>query len=166
MSMAHAFPVTQAPPSGGCEFLTRAQRSERCRRLAEQGWVVARVVPVFDHGEDETPTSGMRQPLRRGGLCEALEGAVELSLALRGAVPPEVSTTATPLAMARDQLFRVRALGATGLCLVMPELRGMCENAVLVADDSMTLSVWRMLCETESVWLLFDERDHDVAMLA
>jgi hypothetical protein len=165
MSMAHAFSAVHPAPRGGCEFLTRAQRSERCRRLAEQGWVVARIVPVFDQHEEDDQDS-RPGALGRGGLREALEGAVEISLALRGALPPEVSAAASALPTARDQMFRVRTLGATGLCLVLPELRGLCEDGMLDAGDSTTLAVWQRLCDDEPLWLLFDDGDRDVSVLA
>ena len=118
MSIAHA-PKVEAPPvTGGCAFLSPSSRSARCSELAAEGFLVARVVPVHDSDDDEDegePTSRPSWhggPLKPGGLGEALEGAVEISLALRGALPPAVEVGSPGLAMARDQLYRVRTLQA------------------------------------------------------
>ena len=97
----------RATPLGGTEFLSRAQRSQRCRELAESGYLVARVVPPYDRDGAEG--------LRRGTLREALEGAVEISLALRGALPPAVALGSAVEASARDQVCAAVRAGGYGL---------------------------------------------------
>jgi hypothetical protein len=157
---------------GGCEFLTPADRSSRCRELATEGWLVARVVPVFEEdSRSGTPTpppvrsSSSGGILRRGRLREALEGAVEISLALRGALPPTVEVGAASAETARDQLFRVKALGAPGLCLVLPELRKLCEDETLDPADGAALLDWAALCARGPVVLLCDEGDRCLGVL-
>lgn len=154
--------------SGGCEFLDPKERSERCKELAEQGFLLARVVaqaPAED-SEERPPESGPRT-LVCGSLGAALDDAVELSLALRGAVPPSVEVAAQPLSKARDQLFRVRALGGRGLCLVLPSLRYLAgEGGVLHPHDGQTLQMWRELARITPVRMLIEEGDRAVKALA
>jgi hypothetical protein len=166
MSIAHASPLDTAPLCGGREFLTRADRTERCRLLADEGFLVARVVPVFDSSDETDSRPGMSGPLRRGELRQALEGAVEISLALRGALPPSVDVDADIELMARDQLFRVRTLGAQGLCIVLPELSRLAIDGRLEDLDSATLCSWKELSESEPVVILFDIGDRDLELLA
>ncbi|MEZ4437941.1 MAG: hypothetical protein R3B72_02555 [Polyangiaceae bacterium] len=167
MSMAHVTDSV-APPRGGCSFLSPSARSVRCRELAAEGYLMARVVPVVDdEGEDlDSRPSWHGGPLRRGGLREAIEGAVEICLALRGAVPPAVEIDAPLAAMAHDQIFRVRALGATGLCLVLPPLAKLALGRLLDAADSEVLRTWHELSASESVQILFDAGDRELEILA
>lgn len=162
MSVVQTTPTSHTtPPAQRVEFLSPAERSDRCRRLAKTGFLVARVAPLID---SEGPHDG---PLRRGRLREAIDGAVEISLALRGALPPSIDSDADPCAIAEDQLFRVRALGSPGLCLVLPTLMGLAdERDVLDFDDSRALAVWHELTETDPVVLLIDDEDRHVKWLA
>jgi hypothetical protein len=173
MSLAHASnleaTVDARPEPGGRAFLSPTARSARCRELAAQGFLVARVVPVSGGDQDDEPGSRPSWhggPLRRGGLREALEGAVEISLALRGALPPSVEVDAPVKTMAHDQLFRVRTLSAAGLCVVLPSLAKLADDGVLNAADSGALMCWRQLSASQPVWLLFDEGDRSLQMLA
>ncbi len=162
MTIAHHGHDKAAAPSrlpasagGTAELLTPHSRSRRVQQLAEAGYLIARVVPSLDGAT-----------LGPGGLREAIEAAVEISLALRGALPPAVSVDAPAMAMARDQLFRVRTLEAPGLCLVLPELRRLAVDGALGADDSEALAVWKALAASAPVVVLLDADDHDVHMLA
>ncbi len=156
---------------GGCEFLTADERTARCQQLSEQGFLLARVVaqPPPGQGDAENealPESGPRAVVS-GTLGDSLDDAVELSLALRGAVPASVEVAAQARTKARDQLFRVRALGGRGLCLVLPSLRYLVDDeGVLAATDGATLKMWRQLSLTSPVRLLFEQDDRGVKALA
>lgn len=157
MSQARTTSVQSSPLSparaGGAAFLTPAHRSERCKELADRGYLLARV--------------GSDGPLERGELREALEGAVEISLALRGALPPSVTIDAPAVVAAQDQVFRVKTLDAAGLCLVVPSLTELADADLhLHPDDSTALDTWRRLGELEPVVLLFDAADRNLRMLA
>jgi hypothetical protein len=167
MSMVHASSVESLQVHGGCEFLTRSSRGERCRELAERGYIVARVAPVATDDCEPESRPGVAGPLRRGSLRQAIEGAVEISLALRGSLPPGVDIAAHPEEAANDQLLRMRKLGATGLCVVLPALQRLAsDHGVLHSDDSAALQVWRTLCEQAEVTLLFDANDRELSVLA
>ncbi|MEM6788121.1 MAG: hypothetical protein AAF928_10625 [Myxococcota bacterium] len=128
-------------------------RSERCKDLAHRGFLLARV--------------GQDGPLGRGELRSALEAAVEISLALRGAVPPSVAIDAPGMVVAQDQMFRVKTLSAAGLCLVLPSLAPLVDaDRHLHPDDSTALETWRLMAEREPVSILFDEDDRALRMLA
>ncbi len=147
----------------GSEFLTRSDRSERCRQLSDQGYLVARVAPVYDVERGTTSSSAVKI----GHLRHAIEGAVEISLALRGADPPASIGEDNPAVAATDQLARLKELDATGLCLVLPELRRLADfRGTLDIADSTALDVWRELAEDEPVYLLLDDGDRDLSILA
>jgi hypothetical protein len=150
-------PETSPPPAprSGWEFLTRSVRSQRCRDLAEHGYLIARTVPT-------APAGAATGALATGRLREAIEGAVEISLALRGAVPPSVTGSSAADVTARDQLCRAKALGASGICLVLPELRLLGDGRVLDPRDGSALLVWKHLAEEEPVMLLFDDEDREL----
>ncbi len=152
---------------GGSEFLTRPDRSERCRQLADLGYLVARVAPVYD--TEQIPSSSLppSSALKRGHLRQALEGAVEISLALRGAQPPATVGEEEAELAAANQLTRLHQLNASGLCLVLPELRRVADDdGTLDIADSTALDVWRELAESEPVYLLLDDGDRDLNILA
>ena len=161
---------TASAPSG-VEFLSPPHRSERCKALAKLGCLVARVAPVVSTREDGDPgserTSWSAGPLQRGRLREAIDGAVEISLALRGALPPSVEMEADLSAVAEDQLFRVRALGVPGICLVLPELSSLADDdGLLHPNDSQALVVWHELSDSDPVLMLLDEHDRAIKWLA
>lgn len=172
MSLLHeappAVPVSKTPSvrtepasQSGVELVAEARSAERSRELAALGYLVARTHRLASGARPgpDTPT--------RGALRDALEGAIEMALALRGAVPPNVAVGVEARAMAHDQLFRVRALGARGLAVVVPQLLRLAdEDGVLDARDSEVLAVWRRLSEHEPVVLLLDEEDAGVSVHA
>jgi len=140
--------------------VTPAVADQRSRHLAAEGFVVAHTTRVGTEREPtELPT--------RGQLRDAVDGALELALALRGALPPNVAIDGSAREMARDQLFRVRTLGAKGVCLWVGELgRLVDEDGALDPRDSEVLRVWRSLAEDEAVTLLLDDADRAVSILA
>lgn len=147
----------------GAEFLTSAGRTARCRELADDGYLVARVVPIFDRDANDRADAS----LQRGELRNHLEGAVEISLALRGALPPAVDIGAPVEESVDDQIYRLQKLGARGLCLVLPELRRIADSrGRLSADDSAAVEAWRLLSDDHPVVLLLDQGDRSVTMLA
>lgn len=147
----------------GAEFLTSAARTARCRELADDGYLVARVVPVFDRDDGDRADTSMRS----SELRNHLEGAVEISLALRGALPPSVDIGSPVEESVDDQIYRLQKLGARGLCLVLPELRRIADSrGRLSADDSAALEAWRLLSDDHPVVLLLDDGDKSVTMLA
>jgi hypothetical protein len=134
-------------------------------QLAAGGYVIARVVGLHEDAGDP------QQIVTRGRLREAIDGAVEIALALRGALPPAVDVAADTDVTTRDQLFRVRTLDAPGLCLVLPPLAKLAdEDGVLDAGDSLVLATWRALSATQAldvpVALLFERADRALSMLA
>ena len=150
-SAASDLPVALPATRGGALFVSRGQRSRLCRELSDRGYVVARVAAAG-------PSSAAPDRLGAavpGRLREAIEGALEITLALRGLAPKK------PLELAPLEL-----LGASGLCLVMPELRALADaSGTLDEKDSATLCEWRRLAETESVLLLLDVDDCNLAAL-
>lgn len=171
MSLMHDAPVAKLPlpstangerqnaPRPGLELVSRSTEKDRARELTRAGFLLARTDRVAADG-----SSSPDLPVR-GGLREAIEGAIEMALALRGAVPPNVGIGVGAHDMASDQLFRTRALGAKGLCLVVPELRRIAnEERILDERDSEALRVWKALAEDEPVVLLLDENDRGVSV--
>jgi hypothetical protein len=148
------------PPRSGVVFVTSAASESRVKELVAAGHIIAKTARV---GVPQT----MLDVPSRGGLRDAVEGAIELALALRGALPPNVAVGCEAREMAKDQLFRVRTLGAKGLCVVIGELsRLVDEDGVLEATDSEILRVWRTLAEDEAVTVLLDDGDRGVSLLA
>ncbi len=143
----------------GLELVTLTAEWARANELTTAGFLLARTA--------RSAVDGILAPDLpvRGGLREAIEGAIEMALALRGAVPPNVALGAGTRAMASDQLFRTRALGARGLCLVVPELGRIAdEHGVLDDRDSEALRVWKSLSEEAPIVLLLDDSDRGVSV--
>src|SRR5271165_3872514 len=108
MSLAQAERTTTAAapaptPPGGVHFVPSARHVELCAELRARRYLV---VPVA--------------PADRGRLRLAIDDAVEGALAMRGALPPAAPLDAALEPTLRDQIFRARALGATGLAVAMP----------------------------------------------
>lgn len=145
----------------GLEFVSADKERTLTRTLASAGYLVART------GRADAARTSVTDVPSCGRLREALEGAIEMTLALRGAVPPNVAVGVPYREMAADQVYRVRALGAKGLCLVLTDLARIRGDAgVLEAADSEVLRVWKDLSEQESVVVLLDEEDVQVSLLA
>src|SRR5689334_19777853 len=113
-----------APPSGGVHFVSPARRADAIAELRARRYVVAEV--------------GV---LSSGQLRGAVEETVEATLALRGALPPCVDVEAPIEAILRDQIFRARALGGSGLAIVLRALAD-APGAVLAFEDGLALAAW------------------------
>src|SRR5262249_56370459 len=133
--------------------------AEACAELKARRYVVARAAPLkaAERHRERSPDRGTVPPPRAAaGLRGAIEEAVESALALRGALPPGVSVHADLGICIRDQMLRVRALGAAGLAIAVPRLGTTGESTVLDADDSAVLSEWIRAVQNEPLVLLLD----------
>ena len=78
----------------------------------------------------------------RGRLCEHIDDFVERALGIRGAPSPYLTAwSAMPEdadARLKDQLFRARTMGATGIAIAMGSLSRIAAPA-LTPEDSATL---------------------------
>lgn len=155
----------QQPGAGLYEFVNPVLRSDRCQQLAADGFLVARVIGQGQREEELRPED-RPSLLAIGRLGDAIDCAIEISLALRGALPPSVRSDADYPTRAADQLTRMRSLGARGLCIVLPYLIDLSRDETLSGTDSEALSSWRELSQKQSVVLLIDERDRELRMLA
>ncbi|WP_437277370.1 hypothetical protein WME90_39975 [Sorangium sp. So ce375] len=140
-----------APPSGTARFAPSGQGADAERELRAQRflWVSAPAAP-------------------EGQLRVALEEAVELALAMRGALPPRVQEGAPVEAVIADQVFRARALGAAGLAVALPRLTGgrSASPRALPLEDSATLLAWLGAAREAPVALVFDADDRSTQLLA
>ncbi|AUX47460.1 hypothetical protein SOCE26_089810 [Sorangium cellulosum] len=100
-----------------------------------------------------------------GQLRAAVDEAVELALAMRGALPPRAPAGAALDVVIADQVFRAMALGAAGLAVALPRLAGGARGA-LHPEDSATLLAWLNAAREAPVALLFDEADRSTQVLA
>lgn len=147
-SLAPAEKTAQAPaPAGGVHFVHAADQATLCAELRARRYLVA---PVG--------------ALDRGKLRAAIDEAVEGALALRGALPPAVHLEAALEPTIRDQIFRARALGATGLCVALPEMAG--DRGALDVADSETLLAWLAAAKRAPLLLLLHEGDRAARVLA
>lgn len=145
MSLAPVEKVAHAPgPAGGVHFIEATRHADLCAELRSRRYLVA-----------EVPY------LERGRLRHAIDDAIEGALALRGALPPSVHLDAEVDATIRDQIFRARALGATGLALDVPGLQGM-----LHPDDSATLMAWLDEAKRTPLLMVLDEAAREARVLA
>lgn len=143
-------PSPSVPPPGTARFAPgeRASETERELRARRFLWVGA-------------PTSA---PPQRG-LRTALDGAVELALAMRGALPARVEAGAALGAVIADQVFRARALGASGLAVAMPRLPCGAQGE-LDPEDSAVLVAWLAAAREEPIALVFADADRLVRVLS
>lgn len=138
-------------PSFGAHFIALQRKAELLGDLRGRGYVVASI---------------SRAP-GQGRLRQAVEEAVESALAMRGAPPPSVPADVEAADSVRDQMTRVKALGATGLALVLPPLVTMTEGgSTLNLIDSAVLSAFGEAAQTGAVALVFDDADRGLRILA
>jgi len=108
------------------------------------------------------------RPAARGGLRAAIDDAVELALALRGALPPRVDADAALGVVIEDQVFRALALGAAGIAVALPSLAplaGAGGDGALDAADSAALAAWLGATREAPVALILAESDRQVRVL-
>ncbi len=149
MSLAQAEKTPAAPtPAGGVHFVAATRHTDLCAELRARRYLVA-------------PVSAPE----RGRLRHAIDDAVEGALAMRGALPPAVELDAMLEPTLRDQVFRARALGATGLAVTLPRL-GDAEGALLDAADGAALSTWLSAARRAPLLIVLDEHDRGARVLA
>lgn len=138
------------PALGGLAFLDCASRADAHAEFRARRWLVVSAPCA-------APTPG--------GLRRAIDDAVEGALALRGALPPSVDVEASVEITIRDQVFRTRALGATGLALAFPPLPEPAFQSALDARDSAVLAAWISASQRWPVQLVLDEANRDTELL-
>ncbi|WP_437712034.1 hypothetical protein WMF45_42025 [Sorangium sp. So ce448] len=140
-----------APPCGTARFAPSGQGADSERELRSQRFLWASAPAAPD-----------------GQLRATIEEAVELALALRGALPPRVQAGAPLEVVIADQIFRARALGAAGLAVALPRLAGgrPASPSALHPDDSATLLAWLGAAREAPVALVFDADDRSAQVLA
>ncbi len=138
------------PAIGGLVFVDGADRDDAHADLRARRWLI-----VSAAADAPAP----------GHLRRAIEDAVEGALALRGALPPSVDVEAGLEITVRDQVFRTRALGATGLALTFPRLLGAASRGALDAGDSAVIAAWISASQRWPVQLLLDDADRDTELL-
>ncbi|WP_437569126.1 hypothetical protein [Sorangium sp. So ce542] len=141
-------PSPPVPPSGLARFAASGQGADAERELRARRFLWASAPAAQD-----------------GQLRAALDEAVELALAMRGALPPRVQEGAPLEVVIADQVFRARALGAAGLAVGLPRLAGGARGA-LHPEDSATLLAWLGAAREAPVALVFDEVDRSAQVLA
>jgi len=159
MSVPLATGTSRLPSGGRFELVDPAGRRQRCRLLARAGFVVARVTLT---AEEQAASEG-------GGerLSDAVERAVELALTLRSAPPARTELAGNAQAAARDQLRRIEAIGARGLCLALPALASFADSGgTLGCGDGEVLRAWLQLGVELPVVILVDPADEDVMAMA
>ncbi len=100
-----------------------------------------------------------------GGLGKAIELAVESSLSMRGALPPQPCAQPELQHQIRDQVWRARLLSLEGLVLLFPSLSAFANGHHELSDaDAQALGAWLHAAEREPCVLLFSESDRELKM--
>ena len=144
--------LTETILPAGVRFVSDVEREELCARAVASRCIVLR--PRAD---------------RFGALARAIDGDLESALAIRGALPPPVSSDARVLESLDDQLRRARMLPARGICLALPRLAAVTDaDLVLSGEDGRYLSAFlRAAWNRESampVLVLIAELDRHIAL--
>ena len=144
--------LTETILPAGVRFVSDVEREELCARAVASRCIVLR--PRAD---------------RFGALARAIDGDLESALAIRGALPPPVSSDARVLESLDDQLRRARMLPARGICLALPRLAAVTDaDLVLSGEDGRYLSAFlRAAWSRESampVLVLIAELDRHIAL--
>ncbi|MFO0586330.1 MAG: hypothetical protein U0441_02260 [Polyangiaceae bacterium] len=106
-------------------------------------------------------------PLAPHGLRRRIDDAVEGELAARGALPAAIGVDGELASCIRDQVFRTRALGTTGLAIALPPLSELTDaDGRLNVDDSAALLAWTRATAALPVVLLASEADRQVSAYA
>src|SRR4051812_20134178 len=138
------------PATGGLVFVDSEGRDDAHTDLRARRWLVV--------------SATMDAPAP-GNLRRSIEDAVEGALALRGALPPSVDIEAGVEITVRDQVFRTRALGATGLALAFPPLPGNTARRARDGRDGAVLAAWIGASQRWPVQLFLDDADRDAELL-
>jgi len=106
-------------------------------------------------------------PLAPNGLRRRIDDAVEGELATRGALPAAIGVDAELASCIRDQVFRARALGTSGLAIALPPLSELTDpEGRLNVDDSAALLAWTRATAELPVVILASDADRTVAAYA
>ena len=106
-------------------------------------------------------------PYAPHGLRRRIDDAVEGELAARGALPAAIGVDAELASCIRDQVFRTRALGTTGLAIALPPLTELTDaEGRLNVEDSAALLAWTRATAELPVVLLTSDADRQVAAYA
>ena len=106
-------------------------------------------------------------PFAPTGLRRRIDDAVEGELATRGALPAAIGVDAELASCIRDQVFRARALGTSGLAIALPPLSELTDpEGRLNVDDSAALLAWTRATAELPVVLLASDADRTVAAYA
>jgi hypothetical protein len=141
-----------ALPLGEMRFVAAAQVPDVCTDLAGRKFLVV---------------GASAGPLAPAGLRRRIDDAVEGELAARGALPAAIGVDAELASCIRDQVFRTRALGTTGLAIALPPLFEMADaDGRLNMEDSAALLAWTRATAELPVVLLASEADRQVSAYA
>lgn len=100
-------------------------------------------------------------------LRALLDDAVEGALAFRGALPPSTPLEAPVDASILDQVRRARALGCSGLGLLIPTLLPLCdERGRMGGEDAEAFVAWLGATRRAPVVLVVGETSRGVSLLA
>lgn len=151
--------LSQAPssrpstlPLGEMRFVAAAQVPEVCLDLGGRKFLVV---------------GASAGPLAAPGLRRRIDDAVEGELAARGALPAAIGVDAELGSCIRDQVFRTRALGSTGLAIALPPLSELADaEGRLNVEDSAALLAWTRATAELPVVLLASEADRQVSAYA
>jgi hypothetical protein len=135
----------------GAHFVKATRNAEICAELRSRRFLVA-------------PAN--LSPVVAGRLRGAVDDAVEGALAMRGALPPSVQLEASLEETVQDQIFRAKALGATGLAIALPPLSSDVRTGVLHGEDADVVCTWLRAAREEHVVVVFDESDRDLRVMA
>jgi hypothetical protein len=139
-------------PLGEMRFVSSAEVPDLCTGLGAQRFLVV---------------GASAGPLAPAGLRRRIDDAVEGELAARGALPAAIGVDAELSSCIRDQVFRTRALGSTGLAIALPPLSEMTDpEGRLNVDDSAALLAWTRATAELPVVLLASEADRRVSAYA
>jgi hypothetical protein len=141
----------RAPLSGELAFLSPEAQVQRTAELLGEGAMVVEVI---------APPASMR-----GRLCEHVDDVVERALGIRGAPSPYLTAWSSmpedAEARFADQLFRARALGATGIAIAMGSLSRIAAPA-LTPEDSATMRSLAHAAANGPFVVLVDDGDEGI----
>ncbi|MCC6555013.1 MAG: hypothetical protein IT372_18755, partial [Polyangiaceae bacterium] len=110
--------------------------------------------------------SASAAPASRGHVRAAIDEAVELALAMRGALPPSVDAGAAIEEVIADQAFRALALGAAGLAVAVPSLSAAADGGALGVEDSAAIAAWIEAARSAPIALWLQDEDRSLRVLA
>jgi hypothetical protein len=135
---------------GSVRFASIDERDAAGLRLARQGMILIELEGIG--------------PSMRGQIGRSVRESIERELGLRGAAGPVSESAGDVDADLRDQLYRARSVGASGIAIVLgPLRRAGGPLAALDPLDCHTLQRIARLAAEHPVVLLLDETDRETA---